>query len=266
MPLNKYRYYLYSIWELLTGVQPWLPVSRAFIMGQPPSGFIIRLRQSGLKFKVRTLMDIWTVKETFLDRFYERYGTVIGNGWSVIDIGGGIGDFTIFVAAKHPNNVVYTFEPNPESVALMEANLQLNRLSNVKVYPEAVWSSGGEVLLDTTFSEPGGYASKNLDATYDPTQKPLIIASLSLQDVFDRTGLAHCNLLKIDCEGAEFPILLEAQAQVFDRIERIIMEYHETVTGNNHQILVEFLMRQGYAVKTYPNTVHEHLGYIYAAR
>jgi len=25
-------------------------------------------------------------------------------------------------------------------------------------------------------------------------------------------------------------------------------------------------MRQGYAVKTYPNAVHEHLGYLYAAR
>ena len=266
MLLKKYSYYFYSFYEMITGFQPWLPVSLAFLKGQVPSGSTIQLRQASLKFKVRTLMDIWTVKETFLDRFYERYGTVIGDSWSVIDIGGGIGDFTIFVAAQHPDNVVYTFEPTPESFALLEANLQLNRLSNVRVYPQAVWSSRGEVVMDTTPSEPGSYTSKFHNAPCESTNKLLIVPSLSLQDVFDLIGLANCHLLKIDCEGAEYPILFGAPEPVFNRIERIIMEYHDYVDGYSHQELVDFLKRQGYAVKTYSNFVHANLGYLYAAR
>ncbi len=64
-------------------------------------------------------MDVWSVKETFVDRFYERYGAPVGEGWTVMDIGGGIGDFSIFAAYDKPSNQIYAFEPYPGSFTLL---------------------------------------------------------------------------------------------------------------------------------------------------
>ncbi|RQW02921.1 FkbM family methyltransferase, partial [candidate division KSB1 bacterium] len=58
---------------------------------------VIKLK-NGCQFKVRSLMDVWIVKETCLDRDYESNATPIQDGWTIIDIGAGLGDFAISVA------------------------------------------------------------------------------------------------------------------------------------------------------------------------
>ena len=62
---------------------------------------IIRLRGSGLQFRVRTAMDVWVIKETCLDRDYE-YGMVLQDNWTIIDIGAGLGDFYDVCGAAQP--------------------------------------------------------------------------------------------------------------------------------------------------------------------
>jgi hypothetical protein len=44
-------------------------------------------------------------------------------------------------------------------------------------------------------------------------------------DTISDGGRRRIDLVKIDCEGAEFPILLSAS--LLDRIDRIVGEYHE---------------------------------------
>lgn len=273
--MNKYTYYLSSIWKLLTGMKPCTGVVQAFLRPAKPGLQTVELRKSGLRFKTRGVMDIWSLKETFLDRFYEKFGVSIGEGWTIIDIGGGIGDFTIFVAAQHPKNVVYAFEPTPESFALLQENLELNRIQNAQIFPQAIWSEDGQVMIDTTVGEPGqftSHAAQDLPAS-TPAPGPqstaaagkLVAPSLSLAQALEATGLGHCNLLKIDCEGAEYEILFNTPDAILGRIERIIMEYHN-VGEYTHVDLERFLRSKGFAVKTYPNYVHDYLGYLYASR
>jgi len=38
--------------------------------------------------------------------------------------------------------------------------------------------------------------------------------------------LGRADLLKLDCEGAEYDILFSAEAAVYDRINSVRMEYH----------------------------------------
>ena len=105
MSFQKYPYYLGSIWKLLTSIKPAGKILRAFLRPAAARSMTIQLRENGLQFKVRGVMDIWSVKETYLDRFYEKFGAKIQPGWTVVDIGGGIGDFSIF-AALPGNNFV----------------------------------------------------------------------------------------------------------------------------------------------------------------
>ena len=63
-------------------------------------------------------------------------------------------------------------------------------------------------------------------------------------DIFDENGLERCNLLKIDCEGAEYDIFYNTPAEYFDRIDRIRMEYHNrTIPEYNIKDLTRFLKK-----------------------
>lgn len=270
MSVKKYTYYANSIWKLLTGMRPWSRVLVTFLRPGKAKEQVIELRSNGLRFKTRGVMDIWSVKETFLDRFYERFSTSIGEDWTIVDIGGGIGDFTIFATANHPKNIVYTFEPTPDSFRLLQENLRQNQIKNVQTFPQAIWSRDGHLTIDTTVGEPGQFISKEIargaEDISQQSEDNLLVPSMSLAQAFEITGLARCNLMKIDCEGAEFEILFNAPAAVLDRVERIVMEYHDGITEYTHKDLVDFLRKNGYAVKVHPNYVHADLGYLYACR
>jgi FkbM family methyltransferase len=259
---HKVLYYLASIFRLLSGVREWPLVLRLFLGRAVPSTHTITLRKSGLRLRVRGAMDVWSVKETFLDRFYERYGFSIGESWLVIDIGAGIGDFTLFAAAGHAGNKVYAFEPFPQSFALLENNVRLNHLANVACFREAIGGQSGELTLDLSLNEPLQIQS------HTPSPKSaatLTVPSLSLAEAFTRLGVQSCSLLKLDCEGAEYDILFNAPPDLLRRIERIVMEYHDEVTPYNHGDLVAFLRRHGFRVETFPNVVHSEIGYLRAA-
>ena len=261
--MNKYTYYLFSIYKLLTGVKNWPLVVRIFMKIAPPSPYRIELRQSGLQLKARGVMDIWSIKETFLDRFYERFGTRIEDGWTVVDIGGGIGDYTLFAALANPHGKVFAFEPFPESFALLQENLAANRAANVQAFAEAIWSQAGDLKIDSSAGEPGQFISRSTDAQVDQSTR---VPSISLEQAFARLQIERCDLMKVDCEGAEYPILFNTPDRVLGRVQRIVMEYHDSVTSYTHSDMQEFLSAKGYAVRVVQNYVHADLGYLYAWR
>ena len=150
MNFRKYLYYADSIPKLLTGMREWHLVLQ-FFLGLPlTERKIISLRKAGLHFQVRGKMDIWSIKETFLDRFYEKFGVLIQDGWVIIDIGAGIGEYTLFAVAGHPGSTVHAYEPFPESFSLLKANLELNGIEGVQIFPEAVGGQAGTSVLDLT--------------------------------------------------------------------------------------------------------------------
>ncbi len=262
MSVQKYTYYASSVLRLLVGVANWPLVVRLFLGLGPRGRAVIRLRRSGAQFRVRGAMDVWIVKETYLDRFYERYGTPIGDGWTVVDIGAGIGDFSLYAALSHPQNRVYAFEPFPGSFELLQENLRLNDARNVQAFPEAIAQETGTFPLDMSSGEPLQFSTES-PAARDET---LAVPSLSLADAFERLKLSRCHLLKMDCEGAEYGILQDAPESTLDLIMHIVMETHEGVTPYGPGDLVELLGARGFRVQTWPNPVHAHLGLLYASR
>ncbi|MBN1954682.1 MAG: FkbM family methyltransferase [Anaerolineae bacterium] len=258
--MRKYWYYLTSIARILAGIDERLLVVRMFLGLAGPGVYRIRLRESGIQFLVRGAMDVWIVKETCLDRFYERHGGAVGTGWTVVDVGAGLGDFSLCAALRHPSNRVYAFEPFPGSFELLVENLRLNGVANVHPFAEAIGAESGEVLLDLSTGEPLQMSTE----TAAGKEGALTVPARSLADVFLRLNIERCDLLKLDCEGAEYAILFHAPQEVLGRVSHIVMEYHDQDGGYTRHDLVEFLVRQGFAVTTHPNPVHPHLGFLYA--
>src|SRR5512138_2123518 len=118
--LHRFAYYLRSVATLLGGVRNWPALLRLLGKGRGPVALTLR---DGTRYRVDSLMGAWIVKETNLDRDYERYGTPIVDGWNVVDIGAGLGDFTIFAARRTPHGRVYAYEPAPDSIELLRQNL-----------------------------------------------------------------------------------------------------------------------------------------------
>jgi FkbM family methyltransferase len=270
MKIRKYPYYFSSVINLLTGFTNWPLVLRIFLRVAPPGPYLIELRKSGLKLKARGIMDIWSVKETFIDRFYERFGVPVEDGWTIVDIGGGIGDYTLFAAVGHPHSKVYAFEPFPESFALLQENVRANGAANVQAFPEAIWSQAGDLTMDSSIGEPGQFISRGVGdvAVAAPAiQAPAtVVSSVSMADAFARLGIEQCDMMKVDCEGAEYPILFNTPDAVLGRICRIVMEYHDSVTNYTHRDMLKFLTGKGFQVRLTPSYVHDDLGYLYAWR
>ena len=262
--IRKYSYYLLSIFRLLFGFENPILLAKIFLNLEQPGTKIIRLRKSNLQFKVRGAMDIWSIKETFLDRFYEKYGFTLQPHWKVIDIGAGIGDYTLYAAVTQPHIHVFSFEPYPQSFALMQENLRLNMITNAQVYNDAIAAESGELILDLAGGEPLQIQSFQHQA--ENTEQGLPVHAFSLRDAFAMLKMESCDLLKLDCEGAEYPILFGTSQAVLDLVDHIVMEYHDNVAPYNHDDLTRFLNERGFQVQTFPNPVHSHLGYLRAAR
>ena len=261
--ISKYSYYLLSIFELLGGFTDPLLILRVFLGLPVPQPLVVRLRRSGLRFRVRGAMDTWSLKETFRDRFSERCGFAIQPGWTVIDVGAGLGDFTLFAAMRNAMSV-YAFEPFPGSFHLLAQNLELNRVQNASIFPEAISGTGGSLTLDLQGGEPLQFHSRA--GSVAPAESQIRVESRSLAQILDLLAMESCDLLKLDCEGAEYKILFSAPPELFQRIRRIVLEYHEQVTEYTRDDLVNFLRAQGFRVELFPNPVHANLGYLRAMR
>ena len=262
--LRKYSYYLLSVFKLLFGFQQPISIAKIFLNVKRPGIKTIRLRvqDRNLQFRIRGAMDVWSIKETFLDRFYEKYGFTIKPGWKIIDIGAGIGDYTLYAATTQPNSQVFAFEPFPESFALMQENLRLNTISNANAFDKAIGPVSGELILDLTGGEPLQFQSFRTQARN--MEQSLSVHALSLADAFVLSEMEACDLLKLDCEGAEYAILFDTPQPVLERVQRIVMEYHDNIVQYTHHDLIRFLNERGFRVETFPNPVHSYLGYLRA--
>ena len=260
---RKYFYYGWSLFELFFGFADPILVAKIFLNQVPAGVKTVSLRRGGLRFRVRGAMDVWSIKETFLDRFYETCGFTIQPGWNVIDIGAGVGDYTLY-AASQPNVRVFAFEPYLASFALAQENLGLNAITNAQVFNEAIGATSGKLTLDLTGGEPLQFQSRLEND--GRVKNGLSVNALSLFDALTRLGLESCDLLKLDCEGAEYAILFGTPQPVLQRIRHIVMEYHDDVVQHNHEDLARFLREHGFQVDTFPNPVHSQLGYLRALR
>jgi len=263
---SKYTYYLWSIFELLFGVKNWKVLFEIFL-GKPFIGVKwLELRRNDLKVGVGSKMEAWSVKETLIDRFYTKLGTEIQSDWLVVDIGAAIGEFTIEASLQLTNGIVFAFEPNPGSINILRQNIRANNLRCVETFNLGVWNEKGEIPLHFLNNEPLQAVSGVENCANLETGLETSIPVITLEQVVEEIVGEKVDLMKLDCEGAEYEILLHQDPKLYSKIDRIIMEYHDLDEQRNHHILKSRLEEFGYQVSQHDNRVHDNLGYLYADR
>jgi len=196
--------------------------------------------RSGLKFSVRAgTHDLAVLNEAaFLNPYLGSGHVEIQRDSIVLDIGANMGDFTIMAAAQCPLGHVYAIEPISEYIAVLETNKALNRLSNIEIIHVALGDHQGEIKLAVEGSQS--------TAHFDSAAKTETVRLTTLPQLMRDHGIERIDLLKMDCEGAEWDIL-PAALEVLPRIRQICMEYHPA-RGWTAEKLAAMLRESGYQV------------------
>jgi FkbM family methyltransferase len=153
-----------------------------------------------------------------------RVPDVLASDSIVVDIGVHVGSFSHLALSRGAGTLV-GFEPEPSNFARARENLSPFG-DRVRLYNHAVWRSdipGARLPFFASLDQ----ANSGGGTLIWETDGPLVEAVPfdDLVDAITEGGRRRIDLLKIDCEGAEFPILLTSKR--LDRIDRIVGEYHE---------------------------------------
>lgn len=258
---TAFTYYLKSIFTLIKGVKNFPALIRLATREPADAALVIDLKGEGSYF-VSTLMDAWILKETILDRQYEKVSVPLGKDWTIVDIGAALGDYAVWAAKQAVNGTVYAVEPFPRSVELIRRNLAINQVKNVIVHEKAIGGQDGLSGLQLVT----GQAVQHSTAAFSGAEGSMAVNISSLKSFLAEMNITRCDYLKMDCEGAEFDILFYCPPEVLQKIQRICMEVHDQVTLHTRAEMVVFLEKNGYKTRLTPNPVHKELAYLFAER
>jgi FkbM family methyltransferase len=136
---------------------------------------------------------------------------------------------------------VYSYEPFEANFNLLADNIKLNKLTRyVKAYQKGVGAERGRKKLFIHSNNTGGHSM------YVQSKQHTLINLVTLKDIFTQHNIKKCDVLKMDCEGAEYEILYETPLAYLKKIRSIALEYH---TNKNVFRLKKFLEKQGFNVK-----------------
>jgi len=196
------------------------------------------------------------IKENFI---YEQYKWFDVKGKDVVDVGANIGDTAIYFALKGAKHV-YAFEPYPYSYNIAKKNIKLNHLEDKITLLNEGCGKSGFVTIKEEYENTGGTDLKNF-------KEGKKIRIVSLDEIVKRFNLTHAAL-KVDCEGCEYDLILNASDKALQAFDKIIMEYHY-----GYRNLVKRLRRAEFNVKySLPKYIYNteaensnmYLGLIYA--
>ena len=161
--------------------------------------------------------DHLVVKETWLENVYRITGGDLSDTKIMIDLGANIGAVTIWAA--HLGARVIAVEPDPENSNLLALNLHNNNIptAQVTILPVAVVPEPGVMLL-----EPGHGHSQVVN---DATPTTLEVEGVTLAEVYVRADAPYCDVLKIDIEGCEYPLLMATPRDVIRKASYLTIEF-----------------------------------------
>lgn len=182
-----------------------------------PSDRVVEMRDGTRFYLSGHPHDVITLFVVLVREDYGRFPP----GGTVVDIGANLGAFTLY-AARRGAGTVFAYEANGAAFRCLQRNVEENGLCSI-VRPRQLAVSA--------------VAGKNVRFPLAPSVYNRIVPeaeigefetvrTTSLAEILARDAVRGIDLLKLDCEGAEYDILLSAAASDIGRVREIRMEYH----------------------------------------
>src|SRR5262245_33497741 len=191
--------------------------------------------------------DHYGAKEVLVYRDYDRYiGPSLRNGrLAYVNIGANVGAFDIAAASLAPGGTSgLSIELNPNTHARLALNLALNGLRAVRALNVAI---GGQPDV-LQFSPCANSVEDNIFAEVKPNTAVFEVPVVTLESALTEYSGPdeRFDLLKIDCEGAEYEIIAATPIHVLRRFAAVVMELHPSPNGYCAKDLVQKMERAGF--------------------
>jgi FkbM family methyltransferase len=210
-----------------------------------PGAHAYRLRGSGREVTIRhDGHDAWVLHEVFGARSYDPPPEVVAllrrrPCPRVVDLGGHLGIFGLFVLERFPDADITAFEPDPANARLLRATIAGNgREAAWRVHEAAACAHDGWVRFASGLGERSHVPR---DGEAGGIEVPAV-------DVFPHLGAA--DLLKLDIEGGEWALLGDPRFAGV-AADAIALEYHAFACPEPDPKVAatRILERLGYAVR-----------------
>jgi FkbM family methyltransferase len=133
---------------------------------------------------------------------------------------------------------VIGFEPLKEAYKDSLVNIELNKdlKQNIRMINKAISCKNGEIKIYKDEDNSGSSSQFVEQADYD------LAEAITLEKAIETYEITP-YILKIDCEGCEFDIILNSDLSMFKEIH---FEFHSTITGISGQKILSALENQGF--------------------
>lgn len=182
--------------------------------GRYPTTVRIHSLGSNLDIGIRSHYDLLTVQEVFLWECYPCKG----DERLILDLGANIGVSMLYFLSRAPNCEVIGVEPLQYNYTQAELNLEPYS-DRVRMINAAVMNYSGTV--DLGVEATGRYSGIAFTGGQVQTVECLHINSLVHEALATNSRI---NLVKVDVEGAEGPILRGLSDELFERIDALAIE------------------------------------------
>lgn len=135
----------------------------------------------------------------------------------VADAGAHVGLFSLR-ASVYAKKVI-SLEPHPLLYKLLENNVIRNNIKNIHPLNLALWKEKGVASFVI-----GEHSGGNRVVETKNANSKMKIQTITLSDLVESYG--KIDLLKIDIEGSEFDVLLNAPGDTLNNIDKIVGEMH----------------------------------------
>lgn len=243
---GRLRLFRFKSWEGFY----WSKLSRIFFKDKET----LLKNKYGQLFRVRTdqLVDFTAVygrkgEAQILDIF----NVVLKEDSSLIDCGAHIGRYSLIAATIIKKGVIIAIEPFDNNYAMLQQNISINCIPNIKALNVAAASDEGQTELyigkDYATSTLHINWLKRMDRVSNPASATRV-GLVKLDNIIKKYGLEEVTLLKIDCEGAENDVLKGCMESIGNKkVKYIICEIHEPIASR--KAIISLLQSYGYSIK-----------------
>lgn len=208
----------------------------------------------GFQFSLEpSLKSIVTFVLLTQDRWFESEielcRQILRPGMNVIDVGANVGVYTfLFARCVGQSGKVYAIEPTPGCLECLKSTTTQNKLNKVvQVIEAAVGEEPGEVYL---VDEGASVFNRIVTDPMSVIEETKPVRQITLDELWISEGNPTIDLLKVDAEGAEVPVLKGAR-KILETCTPIVMfenQHAGQTTGlESARVLAEF----GYLIYVY---------------
>ncbi len=152
----------------------------------------------------------------------------------IVDVGSNIADSSIYFAVNGAKKII-GLEPFPKNFNFGRENVQKNQFDDkIDLYLSGCSSKSGDIQIDSSLS--------GLSYKMEKIKSGEIIKQTTLEELCNNYGI-HDGILKMNCEGCEYDVILNTSKNVLNNFSQILVQYHD-----NAEILIEKLLNDGFKV------------------